>query len=195
MKSQLDCLLDSIHPARTLDVISGRADEAINTFPVGTVSIADWEAFRECLVRFMRHVENHILGLPSDAAGDTGFDLHWGRCCHLLTREYGPNGDKAAFEMVRTSNEGGLYAVLKRIAHSMSERFAATEISAKVQTYWDALSPEEQLAAGQEYLEKYGHLVPSELTENSAARIRANLPRVLHEHLRLLQRLGRIGRT
>ena len=195
MKSQLDCLLDSIHPARTLEVISGRADEAINTFSTGAAGIADWEAFRECLVRFMRHVENHILGLPSDAAGDMDFDLHWGRCCHLLTREYGPNGDKAAFEMVRTGNEGGLYAVLKRIARSLSARSVDTEISARVQTYWDALSPEEQLAAGQEYLEQYGHLVPSELTENSAARIRANLPRVLREHPRLMQRLARTGRT
>jgi len=57
-----------------------------------------------------------------------------------------------------------------------------------------ALSVEEQLAASTEYLQKYGHLLPSELTEGSAARIRANLPKVLEEHPHLIQRLRQVGR-
>jgi len=195
MRSRLDRLLDSIHPARTLDATSGRVDEAINTFTMDTAVIADWEAFRVCLVRFLHHVETRVLGLRSETAGDTKFDLHWARCRRLLMREYGLNGEKAAFEMARTGKEGGLYGVLRRIGRRMSGRFADTEIMARVETYWDALSAHEQLAAGEEYLEKYGHLLPSELTEDSAMRIRANLPKVLREHPQLMQRLARIGRT
>jgi len=77
----------------------------------------------------------------------------------------------------------------------MAKQFADTEIRATVRHYWDNLSVEEQLAAGEEYLKKYGYLLPSELTEANAVRIRANLPRVLHEHARMMQRLRRIGRN
>ena len=45
-----------------------------------------------------------------------------------------------------------------------------------------------------EYLKKYGHLLPSELTEGSAARVRANFPKVLAQHPKILQKTRRLGR-
>ena len=112
-----------------------------------------------------------------------------------LVRAYGSNGEKAAFEMARTGNEGGLYAVLKKMAQTMGEHYAENEVSAKVLFYWNGLTVPEKLAAADEYLGKYGHLLPSELTEGSAGRVRANLPKVLEEHPRLLRRLRGIGRS
>ena len=124
-----------------------------------------------------------------------GVDFDWGRCTQILMRAYGSNGEKAAFEMARTGNDGGLYAVLKKMANSMAEQYIENEVSAKVSFYWNGLTVDEMLKAADEYLSKYGHLLPSELTEGSAGRIRANMPKVLQEHPRLLQRLGRIGRS
>ena len=186
MPSQLDQLLDSIHPTRSLEEVSRRTDDAINSFPVEASQIGDWQEFRACLVQFMRHVENTVLRIRPGCSGVGSMDFHWGRCCRILIREYGPNGEKAAFEMARTGNGGGLYAVLKRIARHISKRFADTETKARVQHYWDSLPTDEQLRAGDEYLKKYGHLLPTELTEASAARIRANLPRVIEEHPKML---------
>ena len=195
MITRLDQLLDSIHPGRTLEEIDRRADNAINSFPAGAAQISDWLEFRACLVRFMRHVENTVPCGQSGCPDAADTDFLWGRCCQILIREYGPNGEKAAFEMTRTGNDGGLYAVLKRISRSISKRFSDNEIQAKVHHYWGGLSVEERLKAADEYLAKHGHLLPSELTEASAARISTNLPKVLHEHPKMMQRLRGIGRT
>ena len=193
MASKLDQLLESIHPKRVIDEVSGRIDEAINTFSAGSSQITEWDAFRKCLVRLMQHVQAKALRLREVC--ETDLDFGWSLCCRLLTKKYGRNGEKAAFEMVRTGNEGGLYAVLKQIAQAMADEYSQNEIGARIYRFWDSLSTGEKLAAADEYLKKFGHLLPSELTEGSAARIRANLPKVLEEHPRLLQRIGRIGRT
>ena len=85
--------------------------------------------------------------------------------------------------------------MLRKIARSMADQFVENETSARVSRYWDGLSVEQRHEAADQYLSEYGHLLPSELTEGSAARVRANMPKVLQEHLRVMQRIGRIGRS
>ena len=84
--------------------------------------------------------------------------------------------------------------MLKKLARRIARQYGEREVAAKIGTWWDTLSVDERLAATEEYLEKHGHLLPSELTEGSAARIRANFPKVLEEHARLVQRMHRVGR-
>jgi hypothetical protein len=193
MPTKLDNLLRSIHPAHTIEQINRRADEAINTFEVETAQITNWDQFRHCLIRFLQHCEKHMLCLRQKCPGGTDFD--WGRCCQILIKIYGPNGEKAAFEITRTGNEGGLHSVLKKFALELAMKFSKTEIESKINFFWNNSSVEERLNAAEEFLVKYGHLLPSELTEGSAARIHGNLPKVLSEHPYLLQKLNRIGRN
>jgi hypothetical protein len=107
---------------------------------------------------------------------------------------YGENGEKAAFEMVRTRVEGGIYTVLKKLAKQMAKEYARNEIRLKAWHFWDSLSVDDQISATDEYLLKYGHLLPSQLTEGNAARIKANFPKVLGEHPKLIKRMRKIGR-
>jgi hypothetical protein len=192
MKTKLDRLLDSIDPASTLDQVSARVDDALNSFRVKSGIIKDWQGFRTTLTDFYRHVENPILRIQPSFLHDP--DFGWGRCCKLLIKEYGANGEKAAFEIVRTGAEGGLYGVLKAIARQMIDEYAGNEVAARIGNFWEALSMEEKLAVSQEYLDKYGHLLPLELTSGSAARVRANFLKVLEEHSRIVKRLRSIGR-
>jgi hypothetical protein len=60
---------------------------------------------------------------------------------------------------------------------------------AQVWAFWDSLSIPAKLAATDEYLQLAGQLVPGEIAEGSAVRIRANLPKVLIEHPKLLRQL------
>jgi len=193
MVNKLERLLDSLDPDRTLNEVARRADEAMNTFPLPSSQIADWEAFRRCLIRFHQRVEATILRLRGDVSG--GVDFDWGRCCQVLTRAFGVNGEKTAFEMARTGIEGGLYAVLKKTAQTLADSCAENEVAARVGHYWNVLSTDEKLAAPDEYLGRHGHLLPSELTEGGAGRVRADFPKVLQEHPRMIQRLRQIGRT
>jgi len=195
MPSDLCRLLDSIDPRQTLEATERRVDDAINSFPERRSQIAKWEEFRGYLIRFLRHVEVHVLRLRGGHPCAMDVDFDWGRCSPALLHAFGANGEKAAFEMARTGNGGGLYSVLKRMARELAEQYSEAEIAAKVCHYWDGLSVGERLAASDEYLSQYGHLLPSELTEGSAGRIRANLPAVLREHPRMIARLRRVGRT
>jgi hypothetical protein len=112
----------------------------------------------------------------------------------MLRNIYGPGGEKVAFEKARTGNEGGLYAVLKALALTMGEHYAENEIRARIDQYWNQLTADEKLAAAGEYVGRYGHLLPSEMTEGSAGRILASFPRVLEMHPNLLQKIRRVGR-
>jgi len=190
--TKLDRLLEDIDPARTLDQVSSRADEAVNSFRMQSGIIKDWQGFRTVLTEFYRHVENTILRIRSGFSPDPDFD--WGRCCRVLVKEYGGSGEKAAFEIARTGTERGFYGVLKAVARQMINEYCGNEISAKISNFWQSLTTDEKLAVSQEYLDKYGNLLPGELTSGSAARIRANFIRVLEEHPRTVKRLRNIGR-
>jgi len=119
--------------------------------------------------------------------------MDWHGAQRMLMKEYGRSGEKAAFEMARTGNDGGLYAVMRAIGRGMAEEAAEAEIAARIQDFLDRLSPDEQIAVAREYISKFGRLLPSELTEGSAARVVANFPKVLQEHPRLMQRTRRVG--
>jgi len=192
METKLDRLLESIDPDLTLDQVSARVDEALNSFGLESGIIEDWQEFRTVLAEFFRHVENHILRIRPSFSGNP--DIDWGRCCNLLRGQYGANGEKAAFEMARTGVEGGIYGVLETVAGQMIYEYAGNEIAAKTAHFWQTLSTGEKLAVSQEYLDKYVHILPPELTSGSAARIRADFLKVLQEHPNIVRRLRRIGR-
>ncbi|MCO6438538.1 MAG: hypothetical protein J5J06_15715 [Phycisphaerae bacterium] len=191
--SKLAVLLERIAADRTLDEVDRRVDAAMNSFSYPAGRITDVGEFRRCVTDFLGHVEARVWRLPEPVAASFGFN--WGRCLPLLLKEYGPNGEKAAFEMARTGTEGGVYRVLKDLARRLAGQYAENEVAARIAHYWNGLSTKEKLAAPDEYLERFGHLLPSELTEGSAGRLRADFPRVLGEHPALMQRLSRIGRS
>ena len=194
MTTRLGALLASIHPSRTIEAVDRRTDDAVNSFPIPDARITDWDTYRAFLADFVRHVERTVLRMRSDGGGRENSDFYWGRCRQILLGEYGPNGDKAAFEMVRTGNDGGLYAVLGRVARGMATKYAETEIRARIQQAWNGWSAQEKFSAADEYLDRYGRLLPSEMTESGGTRLRAEFSRVLEEHPKMMARLGRIGR-
>ena len=192
MAQELDELLDHLEPERVLDVVSARADEALNSFLVRSGCIATWDEFRACLIRFIAHVEYEAFQLDSRYSTDP--DFAWGRCVRILMNAFGADGEKAGFELARTGNEGGLYAVLKAVANSIAEQVAKNEISVRVLDYLNHLTAQQRLATSADYLERYGHLLPAELTEGSAARLHDHFHKVLAEHPYLMRRLREIGR-
>lgn len=187
MASRLDRLLEAIDPVRTYEPLWARADEGLNTFPMENAREDDWNKFNRLLATFFCHMENVMLRLKSPMPVDYGF--HGSRCSRLLRKEYGDQADKAAFEMARTGVEGGLYGVLKTLARLMVEEYTGNEIRARVSDFWNSLSMDEQLELPMEYIEKHGHLMPSELIEDGAGRIRINFTRVLEEHPLMIMRL------
>lgn len=188
MQTELDKLLSSISPEETIVKTFNRANEAINAFCPRSALIENWEEFKCCMADFLRHVGKYSLRLrwPIDVSSD----YYWLLCARVLREVYGSSGEKAAFEMARTGNDGGLNAVLRSIAMHVSEDYVKREIQARVNAYLKSLSNDQQLAASSEYLAKHGHLLlPSEMTEASAGRIRAEFRKVLEKHPWLLLKI------
>jgi hypothetical protein len=192
MLTKLDRMLVSISPEKTIVETYNRANEAINTFHTNTAQIAKWDQFKYRMAKFLGHIDFCVLRLRRPV--DVSWEYYWGHCITVLHRIYGPSGEKTAFEMARTGNEGGLYSVLKAMAMNRAEEYIQNEISAKVIAYLDTLSADEQLDACSEYVAKYGHLLPSEITEGNALRMRANFRKVLEKHPRLLLKFQGVGR-
>lgn len=188
METKLEQLLTEIDPKLTLDKTSALADNAMNTFSFGSGHITDRDEFENCLTDFFCHADSIVLGV-SKSFNSEHRDFQWGRCGLFLSHIYGHNGENTAFDMARTGKSGGLYAVLKAIALRMAEEYAENQIGALIGEYWKKLTLDERFAASDEYLEKYGHLLPSELTEDSAVRIRANFRQVLEKHPEIIRKI------
>ena len=191
MSTKLDRLLESIDPSRTLDKVSAAVDRAINSYAMSRTTIEDWDEYKNFLADFFRHVESVVLRLGGDAPVNQEF--YWARCANILDKEFGRSGFKTAFEMIRTGKDGGLYRILKTIADQMAENYSQNEISARISKYWESLTLDEQLGAPDELLSKYGHLLPTEFTEGSAARLRVNFVKALEEYPNMIRRLRQIG--
>ena len=192
MPTKLEQLLEKIDPKLTLDKTSALADNAMNTFSFGSGQMTDRKEFEDCLTDFFCHVDTNVLGV-SKSFNSEHRDFQLGRCDILLSHIYGHNGKNTAFDMARTGKSGGLYAVLKAIALRMAEEYAENQIGAVIDDYWKKLTLDERFAAPDEYLEKYGHLLPSELTEGSAVRVRANFPKLLAQHPEIIRKIRRLG--
>lgn len=192
METALDRLLDNIRPERTTQEVSRLVDMALATFTI-PARIDRWEVFVGTTVHLCLQVETAILN-PQGGMPDMDLSFYWGLYRRFLVAAFGRNGDKAAFELARTGNEGGYYTVATKIAEAIVRDYSGNWIKAHVWSYWNGLSNEDKYAAADEFLAKCGHLLPWELTEGSAGRVRANLPVVLIEYPQLLESLRRVGR-
>lgn len=113
----------------------------------------------------------------------------WKKCVRILQREYGHQGEKFAFEMASTGIAGGLYEVMKKVAHHLTHDFSQNEISARVNFFWNDLSIDEKFAVIDEYAKKFGKFLPRFYVEGGAVFLMMNFTKVLEEHPSMIQRL------
>jgi hypothetical protein len=160
------------------------------SFPPTTAKVEHWHAFMDLMICVLAHVERHLYGLKEAVAMSP--DLAWGRCVALLTEVYGKGGAKVAFELARTGQETGVQELLRKCAYHIADQVANNHIRLSVGAFWSGLTLQGKCDAIDEFLSKHAHLLPSELTEGGAWRIRADFPSVLEHFVELLQRIRQI---
>jgi len=164
-----------------------RADEAVRTFELDRTVMTGWNEFRCCMVRFRSHLDYHLLNMTRQM--DFDLEYQWCRAMKLLIGVYGPNGEKTGFEITRTGNEGGLYALLNKMASYQAAQYLRKQTSCLVSHFWDSLSASQKIEAGRQYIARYGHIIPSELAEGTGTRILCQLPKLLNEHPEMIHKL------
>lgn len=193
MDTSLDGLMEAMDPRRTSNETHRRADVARNELVVDQAAGTDWYRFRDLLCDLLTLIDVHVLRLPEPIPSHP--DFTWNRCLEFLREDYGQTATGlAAFDIARSGVEGGLEAILRNFTTRVADHYAENELRSWVYCWWNDLTVEGKLAAGKEYLAKYAPLLPSEIREGSAVRVRENLPKVLMEHHRLLRQTHRIGR-
>lgn len=187
----LEQLLDSINPTVVYEETAARADAALNAFRIERAVILEWADFKDVMSRFIAQLDSMVLRLPESQTA--GGERDWSQACRVMMTLYGGAGEKAAFEMARTGNEGGLYRVLRDVARQASEEYAHNEIRARIHRFRNECSADEWIMAVEDYLACYGHLLPSELTQGSAVRVKMKFAEVLEEHARLIRKVKQIN--
>jgi hypothetical protein len=192
MATKLETLLKKIDPSRTYVDISSKVNRGFNSFAMPKRIISSYEEYENVMSGFFGHIEKTVFRIGSGTQLDKEF--YWTRCSNILDKAYGLNAYHTVFSIIKTGKEGGLYGVFKKVADLMAEEYAQNHINYEIHTYWNNLTIDEKLAAPEEYLRKYGHLLPNEMTEDKAPRVKAFFVKILEEHPKLMRRMRKFAR-
>ena len=190
LSAELDALLERISPQRIGEECDLRIGAAVDEFLHGQPAlITQWAVFRECITKFYRFLDNRMRQLPKDFTMSD--ELDFGCAFRVLQRKFGDNGEKAAFTMAKTGVEGGIRFVIQAMADVMTQDYEENAIKAHIGVWWQELSPDEWLEVTRDYVKRYGHLWPKEMTEGTGVRLYLNFPKTLLQHALLLRQLRR----
>ncbi len=187
MVTRLEKLLESIDPSRTIDRASAAVDDVFNSFRHEN-PIRSFDDYEDYMAKFVFHVEAGVLKFGSNAPYNK--DIWLARYSHLVKKGHGPEAWKWNYEKILTGQNGGLYQLLKDVASMILQDRSGKEISARVWRFWESLTSDEKLETADEFLQKFGRMLPSEYT-GSGAYLKMNLPRVLEKYPQLLMELRR----
>ena len=192
METKLESFLSKIDPSRTYDDVSVRVDRGFNSFVMPREAITSYEEYENVIADFYGHIQSVVLRLDTGSPKDRQF--HWPLCLTLIEKAFGPTGYHTTYTITETGKEGGIYNILKQIANLMAEQYTQNQINYEIHTYWNSLTVNEKLTATNEYIGKYGHLLPGDMTMGNAPRIKAFFVKVLEEHPKLIRKMRKIGR-
>ena len=188
MATRLEELLESIDPSRTIDQVSAAVDDAFNSFRHNH-PIRSFDDYRKYMSAFVQYIEQIVVKFKSNDPYDQEF--FWTRYSNLVRNGYGQDAWKLNYEKIITGKDGGLYKLLKDVAAMILDDRSGREISARVWRFWESLTNDEKLKTVDEFLQKFGRLLPSEYTGGGGAYLKANFPRVLEKYPQLLMEIRR----
>ena len=190
--TRLERYMQQLAPAVSIDPVHRRVDEALRTLPASVGgAVRNYLAFADRSVLLWWHIEPYLLDIanfPRREASDA-----WYQCRLVYRAIYGSEGDKAGYEIVANNVEGGWRKVAHAFAHKMADDFIEQQVGMSASAWWSLLSTPDRHAAADEFLLKWGYLLPGELTEHSAARVRAYLPEYLKRVPEMFQKLQQIS--
>ena len=188
MPTRLEELVASIDPSRLFDRVSDAVDSAFNSFGYDN-RIRSFEDYQKYMSEFVQHIEQTILRFKSNDPYDREF--FWTRYSNLVNSAQGRDAWKLNYEKILTGKDGGLYQLLKDVAALVLQDRSKQQISNLVWAFWNNLSNDEKLETVDEFLNKFGHILPSEYTGGGGAYLKANFPRFLEKYPQLLMEIRR----
>jgi hypothetical protein len=188
MATRLEELIESIDPSRTIDRTSALVDDAFNSFRYEN-PIRSFYDYEDYMAKFVFHIEAGVLRFGSNVPYER--DLWLARYSNLVNKGHGPDAWKWNYEKILTGQNGGLYQLLKDVAAMILQDRSGREISGRVGRFWESLTYDEKLESANEFLQKFGHMLPSKYTGGGGIHLVMNLPHVLEKYPQLLMEIRR----
>lgn len=188
MATKLEELMERIDPSHTIDRVSAAVDDAFNSFRNNS-PIKSFEDYQEYMSRFVGHIESVVLKFGSNVPFKKDFWL--ARYEDLVKNEQSPDAWKWNYEKILTGKDGGTYKLLKDVAAMILKDRSGREISARIWRFWESLTDGEKMETVDEFLRKFGHILPSEYTIGGGAYLKINFPRVLEKYFQLMMEIRR----
>lgn len=186
--TKLDVLLQRIDPdGLDMREMAAGTDAKLNSFHVKWAQVQNREEFRECIAAFIFHAKIPSIARPWFASTP---QFHWwGIGRDLLELAYGPNGTERAFRLVAEGADGGTHGVLRKLSAAMLQDRRSGYIAECVRNFWESLTVAERLNAPEEYMAKWGDILPLSLRDRRTSPVRARFTEILKKHPDWLRQL------
>lgn len=188
MATRLEELIENIDPSRTIDRVSAAIDDAFNAFRCDD-PINSFDDYQNYMATFVFHIEAGVLRFGANVPYNKDFWL--ARYSNLVAKGHGHDAWKINYEKVLTGKNGGIYQLLKDVAAMILEDRGGRENSARIWRFWNTLTDDEKLEIVDEFLTKFGYLLPSEYTAGGGAYLKMNFPRILEKYPQLVMEIRR----
>ena len=170
-RSILDEFFEALDPEVAIEPTARRVYAAMHSFPGRAVD-----------------VENAVFTL--NPPQPVHRRIHWNYCEAILRKRYGEFPLEAATVDAQTGLNGGLQGLLALLAEGFIEKYTRDVIGQLVDDYLGE-KPEVRHKLAQVYIERFGHLLPPELTELKGFRAFGQIRSVLTNHAYILRRVRR----
>ena len=110
-----------------------------------------------------------------------------GETMMLLDEIYGENGRAIAFNMAKKGIDGGLYQVLKSLGSHYTQKRVKARIQGAVIGFLGGYDYEGLQALSEEYIARFGHILPSEMKEKGGYWLIKNFEHVLCQHPHIIK--------
>jgi hypothetical protein len=193
--SRLDDLLKEIDPRKTIDGFGRILDRAINSYERSSSTINDYHELMEELGHFYWHLESEFLGVGDEV--NPGSEWNEGMCGRVLEESFGRNYRTTVLEMARSGVGGGLREIYRKIGEVMSGKWAQKKIDYEVIQFQNEAIGDFDLfeKSVREYANRYGHLLPRDLTEKDNCNLKIKFFQVLNSHPYMIKRMREIGKA
>lgn len=162
-------------------------NDALNSLDIDRAVTPSLEEFKDTVYLFYSSLISKPNGNSPANLNNLGYHEKGGALM-LLDEIYGENGSAIAFNMAKKGIDGGLYQVLRSVGSHYAQKTVKNRIWGAVVGFLGGFEYEELKTLSEEYIAKYGHILPSEMKEKGGYWLIKNFEYVLCQHPHIIKK-------
>jgi len=187
MATKLTQLLNKIDYTNLFEADERRVERILTHYRSERNTIENHNELKKCLIEFVRNIYGAILNSPT-VFNNTNESFMYDLALSFLKAKYPGNTEITVYEIMHSGAEGGVYQVLKTLAHKMTDKIYKDGVGHYIDTYLDEIGFEGRQAAVKEYITEYDSILPMNY-KNDPNMVLISFDKVLRKHAIYMKRL------